>query len=421
MQTQKLDLLGVGIGPFNLSLAALLKKTSASHLFLDKSSQFAWHPEMMFADSIMQTSYLKDLVTPVDPTSPYSFLNYLVSEGLFYPFMNTNRSVVSRREFEAYCRWVSERMPERLRFGVDVGQVDFDGEHFVARTSEGEFRSKNLSVATGLTPRIPDCARPLIGPRIFHSKSPHLKNTDLAGKRVFIVGGGQTGIEVFRNALQNRWGKAASIQLITRRKNLEPLDESAFTNEYFTPNYVGTFWNLPGAKKTRIVAEQKLASDGNTPSYLADLYRELYQLKHVEKDPREISLFACRKLQSVKEENGFTLKVENTFRDTVEEYKADIVVLCTGFQSLLPNVLEPLAGRLAIDSEGRLQCGRSYAVEWDGPRENRIYALNFSRHRHGIVDPQTSLMAWRSATVVNDLVGKPVYQTSQPLPNFVNY
>lgn len=418
---QNLDLLGVGIGPFNLSLAALLKKTKVSHLFLDKAEQFAWHPEMMFNDSIMQTSYLKDLVTPIDPTSPFSFLNYLVDQGLFYPFMNTGRPVVSRREFEQYCRWVSERMPERLKFGADVEEVNFDGNHFVARTSAGEFRAKNLSVATGLTPRIPEFAKSLLGPKLFHSKSPHLKNMDLAGKRVFIVGGGQTGIEVFRNALQEKWGRPASIQLITRRKNLEPLDESAFTNEYFTPNYVETFWNLPDSKKTRIVAEQKLASDGNTPSYLADLYRELYQLKHVEKDEREISLFACRRLLSVKENNGFSLQVENTFRESMEEYQADVVVLCTGFQSLLPQVLKPLSSRLKIDSEGRLQCGRSYAAEWDGPAENRIYALNFSRHRHGIVDPQTSLMAWRSATVVNNLVGEAVYRTSQPLSNFVNY
>ncbi len=86
------DLIGIVIGPFNLSLAALLEKApDISNIFLDKKTDFDWHPELMFKDSIMQTNYLMDLVTPVDPTSPYSFLNYLSERNLFYHFFNTER------------------------------------------------------------------------------------------------------------------------------------------------------------------------------------------------------------------------------------------------------------------------------------------------------------------------------------------
>src|SRR4051794_39461687 len=94
------NLIGIGVGPFNLSLAALLEKVDGiTNLFFDQRDHFGWHPEVMFSDSYMQTSYLKDLVTPVDPTNPFSFLNYLVENGLFYAFMNTGRRIVSRREF----------------------------------------------------------------------------------------------------------------------------------------------------------------------------------------------------------------------------------------------------------------------------------------------------------------------------------
>lgn len=417
------DLVGIGIGPFNLSLAALLEKVpDISHLFLERKTQFDWHPEVMFSDSIMQTSYLKDLVTPVDPTNPHSFLNYLVDQNLFYPFLNTQRSVVSRKEFELYCSWVAARLQSKLQFNTDVHQVNFSGDYFKIETSQGEVQAKNICVATGLSPRIPDFARAFVGPQVFHAKSPQLKNLNLENKSVVIVGGGQTGLEVFRNAIHGQWGKFAAISLVTRRKSLEPLDESAFTNDYFTPNYVNKFWNLSLEKKAQVVASQKLASDGNTPSYLSQLYNDLYRLKHVDKDPRKINILACRKVNKLTAESrGYSLGIENTFSDQHEEMKADIVILCTGFQSSIPQILEPLFAQIRFDHEGRFNFNKNYSIEWSGPEKNRIYALNFSRHNHGIIDPQTSLMAWRSATVVNDLAQKKVYTTEQAFQNFVEY
>jgi lysine N6-hydroxylase len=84
-------------------------------------------------------------------------------------------------------------------------------------------------------------------------------------------------------------------------------------------------------------------------------------------------------------------------------------------------VLEPLFSRLNLDKKKRFVFNKNYSLKWDGPSENKIYALNFSRHNHGIVDPQTSLMAWRSGQVVNDVMGRNVYQTESQAPCFLNY
>lgn len=423
MLNEPFDLIGIGVGPFNLSLAALLEKVPETRsLFFDKKSGFDWHPELMFADSTMQTGYLKDLVTPIDPTSPYSFLNYLVENQLFYSFIHTQRSTVSRREFEQYCTWVSGKLEHKLKFNTEVLDIRLSGDVFKIETSGGEYESANLCVATGMVPRIPACAEIHLGPRLFHAKSPALLDMNLEGKSLLIVGGGQTGIEIFKNALNDRWGKARDINVITRRKSLEPLDETAFTNEYFTPNYVDAFWRLNPEKRSEIVSGQKLASDGNTPSYLLDLYRDLYRLKHVEKDPRGLRILPCRQLAGVQNDSGhYKLTVQNTFKSRTEEYSADIVILATGFQNAVPKALESLMPRIPRDEEGRFRFKKSYAIEWEGPEANRIYALNFSRHHHGIVDPQTSLMAWRSAVVVNDLLRKEIFKTKQMFPNFVDY
>ena len=97
-----LDAVGVGAGPFNLSLAALLAPTGLNARFFDRSPDFQWHPGLLFPEAILQVSYLKDLVTLVDPTSPYSFLAFLRAHKRLYRFINRTEIRVSRKEFNQY-------------------------------------------------------------------------------------------------------------------------------------------------------------------------------------------------------------------------------------------------------------------------------------------------------------------------------
>lgn len=417
------DLAAVGIGPFHLSLAALMQKASDKKvLFLDQKKAFHWHSELMFADADMQTSYLKDLVTPVDPTSPYSFLNYLTQNGLFYTFMNTNRKAVTRHEFEHYCQWVSEQLGENLRFNSTIESVDFKNNKFFIHTKDETFTSTHLSIATGLQPRIPDCAKAMIGPNVFHAKSPALAQVDFTNKKVVIIGGGQTGVEVFSNAILGKWGRVKSIRLISRRQNLEPLDESPFTNEYFNPNYVESFFGLDQDSKGPIVNAQKLASDGNTPQYLEKLYNCLYQLKYVQEDQLDFKILPYRNFIGLEKTDG-THKVTllNTFEHCHETLNADVVILSTGFTIDVPKIFNPIKDLIHFDSEGRFIVKRNFDLDWKGPETNKIFALNFSRHRHGISEPQTSLMAWRSATIINHMCDKEIYKINNAVPCFVQY
>ncbi|MGN7157166.1 SidA/IucD/PvdA family monooxygenase [Dietzia cercidiphylli] len=45
------DLLGVGIGPFNLGLACLAEPLEIDAVFLDSREGFAWHHGLMFDDA----------------------------------------------------------------------------------------------------------------------------------------------------------------------------------------------------------------------------------------------------------------------------------------------------------------------------------------------------------------------------------
>ena len=93
------DLIGIGIGPSNLSTACLLNGTKITSLFLDKKDEWSWHPGMQIKNSMLQVSFLKDPVTLIDPTNYYSFLNYLSQSKLLCKFLNRRNAKITREEF----------------------------------------------------------------------------------------------------------------------------------------------------------------------------------------------------------------------------------------------------------------------------------------------------------------------------------
>lgn len=422
MVNNRLDLIGIGIGPFNLSLLALLESLNKlSMKFLDDKDSFKWHPELMFNDATMQTSYLKDLVTPIVPTNPYSFLNYLVSNGQFYHFLNTGRKSITRYEFETYCKWVSHEVSEYTDFNSKVLGIEYFDDKFKVVKEDGEYFSKNLCIASGPRPNIPACSLPFIGNNVFHAKSKAMMNLNVQGKKVLVVGGGQTGVETFRNLLNKKWGVPQKIDLITGRENLIPLDEGPFTNEVFTPDFVSNFHGLPQENKDSFTNKLVIASDGNTPEYLQELYNELYMDKFYTKCFPKYNISPMRWLDNIdNNSNTYNATIKNLLNDRVETIKADIIIMATGFTTRLPDFVDGIKNRISLDSRNRPVMNKDYSLEGNFSK-NKIFMMNYSRHGHGIADPQTSLMSWRSAVIANELLGEKYFKHTEPQSSFINF
>ena len=62
---------------------------------------------MMIEGATIQVPFLADLVTMADPTSRFSFLNYLKERERLYPFYIRESFYPLRAEYDAYCRWAS--------------------------------------------------------------------------------------------------------------------------------------------------------------------------------------------------------------------------------------------------------------------------------------------------------------------------
>ena len=115
MKDSHYDVIGVGIGPFNLGLAALLEEnTELKAGYYDKTEVFQCHPGMLLEQSDLQVPFLADLVTLADPTSKYSFLNYLHAHNRMYQFYFFKRFDVPRVEYNDYCQWVVSELSTLL-------------------------------------------------------------------------------------------------------------------------------------------------------------------------------------------------------------------------------------------------------------------------------------------------------------------
>ncbi|WP_165982514.1 lysine N(6)-hydroxylase/L-ornithine N(5)-oxygenase family protein [Dankookia rubra] len=404
-----LELAGIGIGPANLSLAALCEEAGKAERtrFFDRKAGFSWHRGMMLPGARLQCSWIKDLVTPVAPTSRFGFLSYLAARQRLFAFVNAGFETVSRTEFADYLGWVAGQLPT-LHWDSPLRDLAFEAGAFTAQVGCERVRTQHLVLGLGHEPAFPACLEPHLGQGCLHAAEFLERMPAIVGRHVVVIGGGQSGAEIVLHLLRSA-KPPASIAWVSRRSNFLPLDETHFSNEHFTPAYVKHFFELPADRRVTLLQEQRMMSDGISPSTLRELYAEVYRLRFLEKVPPVPRLLPGHSVVGCTSWRG-ALGIELRSADTGagQRIVADLVIAATGYRVALPPCLEALG--IAWDAvTGTPMLGRCYAISWDGPAANRIYLQNAGRVSHGVADPQLALLAWRSATILNDALGREVF------------
>src|SRR5699024_2272073 len=158
--SEHVDVAAIGAGPFNLGFASLAEPIPELSLaVLEATEQITWHPGMMLDGTHLQVPFLADLVTMADPTSPYSFLNYLKARGRIYRFYIRENFYALREEFSNYLAWAAKQLAS-VRLGHRVVDVTYhDGAYRISvLTSHGmsTVSANTLVVGTGSRPYQPD-------------------------------------------------------------------------------------------------------------------------------------------------------------------------------------------------------------------------------------------------------------------------
>ncbi|MFD6517051.1 lysine N(6)-hydroxylase/L-ornithine N(5)-oxygenase family protein [Rhodococcus sp. NPDC060176] len=421
MCASKVDLLGVGVGPFNLSLAALADGLDLTTQFVDRKQEFSWHPGMLIGGSKLQVPFLADLVTMVCPTSRWSYLNYLSEHQRLFQFFFSERFEVPRREYSHYLEWVSSEL-ESCRFGCEVVDISWVGaeEAFVAnvRYSDGGVDTvvaKNIVLGIGsrpvATPQKNDAASPEGESLIFHSGEYLEKRSELLScERVAVIGGGQSGAEIVLDLIRAQdWeGRLASRPIwISRSTAFAPMEYSKLGLQHFTPDYVEYFFRLSDDVKQELLAKQWQLYKAVSNQTLSDIHDELYERTIGGREPNA-ELRPGVEVRTVSEgkTRRYSLLCWHVDKRKQICIEVDAVVWANGYESRPPTVLDAMKDSLPLDSRGKLIIRRDYSISTTGDIGGKIYVQNGEMHTHGIGAPDLTLGAWRSAQILNSIIGE---------------
>ena len=238
------DLVCVGFGPASLAVAVALHDSGvkARVLYIERQRHFVWHAGMLLPNARMQISFLKDLATLRDPTSKFTFLNYLKSKNRLVAFTNLSTFLPLREEYNDYMTWCADHFSDYVSYGqetVSVSPADDKEEQIrswqvrsknVDTDEITSVRTRHVIVAVGGKPRIPaGLSSKNPEPRIVHSsayarEAPRILNDRHRTYNLAVVGGGQSAAEVF-NDLQSRYPDS-NVTLYTGASALKPSDDS---------------------------------------------------------------------------------------------------------------------------------------------------------------------------------------------------
>ncbi|MFG2608154.1 lysine N(6)-hydroxylase/L-ornithine N(5)-oxygenase family protein [Streptomyces sp. NPDC048514] len=424
------DLVGIGIGPCNLSLAALAHPLAElDAVFYEQRPGFDWHPGLLIDGATIQVPFLADLVTLADPTSRWTFLNYLRTRARLFPFYFSERFHIERAEYDAYCRWVAQSLPglhfrhqvdavrwnpERDVFEVDFTQLDADGE----AEALGRTYTRNIVLGVGTVPYVPDPLRPLVdmpGVPVLHAADylAH-RETVLAAEHVTVVGSGQSGAEIFLDLLRRRPSGREKLHWIGRTEAFAPMEYSKLGLEHFTPDYTRYFHALAEPVRDRLVAAQWQLHKGIDAGTLAAIHDELYRRTLDGGWPDAVltpgvSVRTAGRIATTKVE----LHLDHLQQDSRSRLTTGAVVLATGYRERpLGRILAGLDPYLRRDSSERPRIDEGFRLVLDPSVTGSVYVQNAELHTHGVGAPDLGLAAWRSATILNTLTAKDPY----PLP-----
>ena len=396
-----LDLAGVGIGPFNLSLAALAHPVPALRTaFFDRRPEFRWHPGLLIDGTTLQVPFLADLVSLVEPAHPLSFLSYLRDRDRLFPFYFAERFHIPRAEYDDYCRWASRQLPA-CQFDQDVRGVRWTGEDFELDLPAGPVRARNVVLGVGTEPVIPGPLRHLA----VHSAD-YLTERDklLAAEDVTVVGAGQSGAEVVLDLLRRRTG--GTLRWIARTPAFAPMEYSKLGLEQFTPDYVRYFHRLDQDVRDRLVPAQWQLYKGISAETIEAVHDELYQRTVGGGWP---DVVFTPGVEVVAARPGVELDLRHVHEGTTATVRTDAVVCATGYAERdLGSLLRDLP--VQRDDAGRIEVDAEYRVKMDPAVTGSVFVQNAERHTHGVGAPDLGLAAWRAAIILNAVCGRAVYR-----------
>jgi L-ornithine N5-oxygenase len=418
--TGPVDLLGVGFGPANLSLAIALQEDSpqTTAFFLESERDPVWQGGLLLDGSNMQNHPSRDLVTLRNPRSHYSFLNYLFEEGRLIEHLNLPLEFPLRKEYAQYIKWATNQFHAQTGFGarvtgIAVEEVDGTPEYLATCSDGSRHRGRALVLGTGRTPFVPEPFAGLDSPRVCHLTRylPTVRRLDQdPPESIAVIGGSQSAVEIVLD-LAKRFPRARIVNYV-RKFGLPIKDTSPFSEEGFFPSFTDYYFKASRASKHVLDAYMRPTNySSSDPDVLHELYALIYE-QRLDREQRVFVQGSSEVRAAAVDGSGVRFEVEEVHTKDVVSDRADLVVLATGFRDLGPNpnqephpaLLDGIVDRFQVDADGYLVVEADYSLRPHDDSTPPLFLNGLCESSHGIGDAGSfSLLSLRAATIRDGL------------------
>jgi L-ornithine N5-oxygenase len=376
---------------------------------------------MLLGGADIQNNPLRDLVTPRNPRSRYTFINYLHENGRLFKHLNLPNHFPLRKEYARYIQWVAEQVPADVEYGREVTRICLAGTvegHNLIKVSTADGRAyyaRSIVVAPGRTANIPPVFAGLDCPQVFHTSAylPGIADlsNDYAGT-VAVVGASQSAAEILLDLAAQL--PNVNIVNVMSGYGYRLKDTSPFSEEVYFPEFVSYYFQASPEGKERLRNQLRQTNYSSADRDVIDaLYLRIYE---DELDGRaRLTMHTNRRIDRARLVGGrVALELSEQITGHCETLIADLVILATGYRDLgvherqeqLPPLLADLADLLRVDAQLGLSVGFDYRIEAASSARGvpPIYINGLCETTHGLGDAGSfSLLALRSKAIVQSL------------------
>lgn len=415
---QSLDLVGIGFGPANIAIAAMLddQKKNIQCLFLDKKEYFHWHTGMVIPEGQLQVPFFRDLALLRNPQSPYTFLNYLKEKNRLDAFINLRTFYPTRVEYQDYLTWASHKLSRFVQFNCQVQTLTpvWNGKnitHFniqgINVTTQELFclTTSRVIVSPGSTIHLPDCAKNLDDERVIHTshfimQTPKVFSNKEQAYHFVVVGSGQSASEVVLHLMNNY--PNAKISFCFRKGSLHSCDSNPFVNAMYHQESISTFYGKKREVKDTLLKELRNSNYSVIDSeILSEIYRKMY-IDYLN-GRRSLVIESLLQLHSIETNNKFiNLEFFDLSCNQIKIMKADGIILATGYTNhTYKELFTEIDPYIEKDQYGEYVISENYEIQTDDVLKAQVYLQGCCEKSHGPSDQTLSVLSTRAEIIVN--------------------
>ncbi|WP_323835880.1 SidA/IucD/PvdA family monooxygenase [Photorhabdus africana] len=413
-----IDVLSIGFGPAGLALACIFDEKKIEHqyqlqnnfLALEKADSCAWHPNLLLPGTDINHHVYRDLVTPRNPQSPYSFAMYLKEKNRLFKFGLLGRPA-SRFEWSDYMIWVGQKLENYVQYKKNVTHIypvinrglldgfNISGEDF-------EYVTNTLILSSGSTPFTPKMFDNLLGDHVFHTSAYLEKINNFQNnipRRWMVIGSGQSAGEVIADLIN----KKDDIDILSLHRSIgfKIAQLGQFPNLVFLPENIEYFKSLsPENKKVFFEHVKSTNYSGIDIDESQSLFSMMYEDEVIGK--ARLHMMVNSEIITIDHSHEeYQIVIKDTFTGEETNHICDAIVLGTGYyQNPLPDLLAKFDQFLVKDFEGGLTIDSDYKVKLKNCDAAHLYVNGLSERTHGISDAQSfSAVAIRAERIYESI------------------